>query len=369
MPVSRRPRVLHSRSARRTRALGLLLAALALARTSPALASPGLEGTRHLGMGGASRASSRGTGAMLVNPANLGFTRQFEIAPTYQVRFEDNTHGIGFLAMDSLNNERIALGLGYIATVGGPKLRYQDVNGDDQTLQLVHGGHEVGMPISINAVLGWLAFGVRPKFQYTSLRFRDPDGTRQDATKEQTRFGLDAAMTVSFRQYVTVSVVGQNLAGPTPPATTLNLAPLVYNPLTLDRSRVSPLSDYPRSVAHALAVFPTRSPGFSINVDGLYDFTTYRTSADKFTRMVFAGGVEYTIRNLVPLRIGGSWDSRGRGNADDRGYIAFGLGFQRPPTKGSVGFDLGVGFSRQIAGPNPETMLGINLGLLINPAF
>ncbi len=369
MPVSRRPRAILPRPARSARALAVILAVLAVARTSPALASPGLEGTRHLGLGGASRASSRGTGAMLVNPANLGFTRQFELAPVYQVRFEDNTHGIGFLAMDSLNNERIALGLGYIATVGGPKVSYTDVNGDKQNLELVHTGHEVGMPISINAVLGWLAFGVRPKFQFSALRFRDLEGTRQDARKEQTAFGLDVAMSFSFRQYATVSVIGQNLAGPAPSTATLNLAPLVITPMTLDRSRVSPVSDYPRTVSHALAVFPTRTPGFSLNFDGLYDFTSYRTSADKFTRMVFAGGVEYTIRNIVPLRLGGSYDSRGRGNADDRGYIAFGLGFTRPPTKGSVGFDLGVGFSRQIAGPNPETMLALNLGLLINPAF
>lgn len=350
------------------RALGLCLAVLALARTSPALASPGLEGTRHVGMGGASRASSRGTGAMLVNPANLGFTRQFELTPTYQGRLENNTHGVGFLAMDSLNNERIALGLGYIATVGGPRVRYQDVNGDEKTLDLVHAGHEVGMPISINVVLGWLAVGVRPKFQFSALRFRDLEGTRQDARTEKTSFGLDLGMTVSLRRYVSISLVGQNLSGPAPPATTLNLAPLVYNPLTLDRSRVSPVSDYPRTLAHAIAVFPTRDPGFSLNFDGLYDFTSYRASQDKFTRMVFAGGAEYTIRNLVPLRLGGYWDSRGKGNADDRGYIAFGLGFTRPATKGSVGFDLGVGFSRQIVGPNPDTVLAINLGLLVNPA-
>jgi len=319
-------------------------------------------------MSGASRASSRGTGAMLVNPANLGFTRQFEIAPVYQARFENNTHGVGFLAMDSLNNERIALGLGYIATVGGPKVRYQDVNGEDKSLQLLHSGHELGMPISLNAVLGWLAFGVRPKFQFTSLRFRDLEGARHDARKQQTAFGLDLAMSVSFRRWVTVSVVAQNLTGPAPPATTLNLAPLVITPDSLERGRVSPVSDYPRTLAHALAVFPTRSPGFSLNFDGLYDFTSYRAD-EKFTRMVFAGGAEYTIRNLVPLRLGGSWDSRGRGSADDRGYIAFGLGFTRPPSKGSVGFDLGVGFRRQIVGPNPDTVLALNLGLLLNPAF
>jgi hypothetical protein len=305
---------------------------------------------------------------MLVNPANLGFTRQFEISPVYQAHFESNTHGVGLLAMDSLNNERFALGLGYIATVGGPKVTYTDVMNKTQTLQLGHAGHEVSLPISVNVALGWLAFGVRPKFQYTALRFRDADGTRQDARKEQTAFGLDIAASFSARRWVTISVIGYNLAGPSPPATTLNLSPIVYDPATLDRSRVSPVADYARSLSHSIAVFPTRSPGFSLNFDGTYDFTSY-WSDKRFTRMVFAGGAEYTVRNVVPLRLGGYWDSRGRGQADDRGYIAGGLGYYRAAPKGSVGFDLGVGFSRQVTGPNPDTRLGVTLSLLMNPAY
>jgi hypothetical protein len=114
---------------------------------------------------------------------------KFEIAPVYQARFENNTHGVGLLAMDSLNNERIALGLGYIATLGGPKVSFSDAMDKPQTLQLTHIGHEVSLPISINAVLGWLALGVRPKFQFTAMRFKDPDGTKQDARVEQTAFG------------------------------------------------------------------------------------------------------------------------------------------------------------------------------------
>ena len=202
--------------------------------------------------------SSYGTNAVLLNPSNMGFSGTFAIEPLYQLQIASRTSGVGVVVMDSLNNERIALGLGYIATVGGPKVSYTDVNGDKQNLELVHTGHEVGMPISINAVLGWLAFGIRPKFQFSALRFRDLEGTRQDARKEQTAFGLDVAMSFSFRQYATVSVIGQNLAGPAPSTATLNLAPLVITPMTLDRSRVSPVSDYPRTVSHALAVFPTR---------------------------------------------------------------------------------------------------------------
>lgn len=318
-------------------------------------------------MGGASRASSRGTGAILVNPANMGFTRQFEIAPVYQANIENNTHGFGVLAMDSLLNERLALGLGYIAMVGSPKLSFEDTNGDTQTLKMSHTGHEVGLPIAVNAVLGWLAFGVRPKFQHTALRFDDADGKRLEARKTQNAFGLDVAMSFMVRGYASLSVIGYNLTGPTTPPTALNLAPYVFDPMTLDRRRVSVLSDYQRALAHGFAVFPTRRPDFSLNFDGYYDFSSYR--ADKnFTRMVFAGGAEYSIAQMVPVRLGGYWDSRGRGSADDRGYIAAGVGYVRAPPKGGVGVDLGIGFSRQITGPSPETMLSVSLGLLLNPS-
>lgn len=351
---------------RRWPAIAVVAFVCAAARMSPAAASPGLVGTRHLGMGEASRASSRGTGAMLINPANLGSTRQFEIAPVYQVRVEDNTHGVGLLAMDSLNNQRFALGLGYLATLGGPKVTYVDAMDQPQTLRMVHVGHEVSLPISVNAVLGWLAIGVRPKFQFTALRFADADGTKQDARAEQTAFGLDVAASFSARRWLTVSVIGYNLAGPSPLTKDLNLAPIVYKPDTLDRSRVSPVADYARSLSHGLAVFPTGDPGFSLNFDGTYDFTSYWWD-NHHTRMVFAGGAEYTVRNMVPLRLGGYWDGRGRGKDDDRGYIAAGLGYFRSPPKGAVGFDLGIGFSRQITGPSPDTRFGITLALLLNP--
>lgn len=351
---------------RRWLAISALTLACAAARMSPAAASPGLVGTRHLGLGESGRASSRGTGAMLVNPANLGFTRQFELAPVYQARFEDNTHGAGLLAMDSLNNQRIALGLGYLATIGGPKVGYVDAMDEQQTLQLAHIGHEVSLPISINAVLGWLALGVRPKFQFTALRFKDPGGTKQDARAEQTAFGLDVAASFSARRWATISVIGYNLAGPSPLTTDLNLAPIVYKPDTLDRSRVSTVADYARSVSHGLAVFPTQDPGFSLNFDGTYDFTSYWWDK-QYTRMVFAGGAEYSVRGVVPLRLGGNWDSRGRGKEDDRGYISGGVGYYRPAVKGGVGFDLGLGFSRQITGPVPDTRLAISLSLLLNP--
>ncbi len=347
-------------------AVALAGAALSPAISSRARAAPGLDGTRNLGMGGATRASATGTNAMLVNPGNMGFTRQFVIDPVYQVQVENNTHGAGILAMDSLLNPRVAVGLGYIATFGGPRVTFKDETGASRELGLFHQGHEVGLPIAFNAVLGWLAFGVRPKFQYTSLRFLDADNKKQDVFKARSAFGIDLSMTVSFARWVNIAVVGQNLAGPSPPVITPDLTPYMVQDGTLERHRLSQLSDFPRTVSHGFALFPTRNPGFSFNFDGLYDFTSFNHQ-NKFTRMVFAGGAEYTIKNMVPLRFGGYWDSRGRGKEDDRGFVSFGLGFQRDAPKGGIGYDLGVGFSRQVTGLFPETRLAINLGLRINP--
>lgn len=363
MPRPTRASPLFRHLRRRGPALGLVAA---LAISSRAEAAPGLDGTRNLGMGGATRASATGTSAMLVNPANMGFTRQFLIDPAYQVHLESNTHGLGILAMDSLLNPRLAVGLGYVATLGGPKISFTDDRNVERELGMLHQAHEVGLPIAINAVVGWLAFGVRPKFLHSSLRFPGPDGKRYDVRKDINAFGLDLAMTVSLKSYVNISVVGQNLVGATPPVVDLDLDPYKVNEGSLDRRRLSLLSDFPRTVAHGLAIFPTRSTGFSFNFDGMYDFTSFRHQ-EKYTRMVFSGGAEYAIKNIVPIRVGGYWDSRGRGKEDDRGFIAFGLGFVRTPEPGGIGYDLGFGFSRQITGPFPETRLAINLGLRFHP--
>lgn len=367
MPAPRRAlRLSFTSSGRRTRVSPALAVFAALVIPSLAHAAPGLDGTRNLGMGGATRASATGSGAMLTNPANMGFTRQFLIDPVYQAQVENNTHGVGIQAMDSLLNPRVAVGLGYIATLGVPRVTFDDDRGGSHELALFHMAHEVGLPVAVNAVPGWLAFGVRPKFLQSSLRFTDGQGDPHDAKKERYAFGLDFAMTVSIKQYVNVAVVGQNLVGPAPPVTALKLDPFVVAPDSLDRKQVSLLSDFPRTLAHGLAIFPTRYHGFSLNFDGMYDFTSFRHQ-DKYTRMTFAGGAEYTIKGLVPLRFGGYWDSRGRGKQDDRGFIACGIGFVRDAPKRGIGFDLGFGFSRQVTGPNPETRLAVNLGLRINP--
>ena len=373
-----RARTSTRRTTTRAVALATLCLAFALAPGRAEAAPPGVVSTRHLSMGNASRASATGGSAALINPAGMGLVPTFTIEPAYQVRIENQTHGAAVTAMDSLNNKRLAIGLTYAFMYGSPQAIYNDQNGLEETLRLQHLGHEAGLSIGVVVVPGWLLIGVRPKYQFTSLRFNDPDGVQVDANETLSAFGLDASLQLLFRGFVSVTAVGYNLAGAHQAAWTdsrpLTLDPLPVDYSSLDPSNVSRISDYPRTFAHGLAVFPTRSPGFSINFDGTYDFSSYWDQdldgdgqGDRWARITLGGGAEYTI-GPVPIRVGGYWDRRGPAPDDDRGYITGGVGFiQGTPQKGGAGVDVGVGFSRQIAGPNPETFIGAHVGILINP--
>jgi hypothetical protein len=140
------------------------------------------------------------------------------------------------------------------------------------------------------------------------------------------------------------------------------------DPTTVDHGSVSRLAEYPRTVTHALAVFPLHHPNFSINFDGSYDFTSY-WERHKATRLVYGGSAEF-VAGPVPLRLGAYWDGRGPGGRDDKTYIAAGLGYVKAPKLGGAGVDVGVGFRQQLAGPGPlETILSLHLGVRIHPNF
>lgn len=352
------------------------MAALA-SLTIPTLAnaSPGADGTRNLSMGNATRGSSTGTDAAIINPAGLSYAQQFEIEPLYQFNLQTRTHGIGVFVSDSLNSPRFALGLGYIFTRGTPRIRYDDVVGERQNLELVHFGHEVSGVLSVAAVRNWLFIGLKPKWQYVSLRYLNQDGVANDYNPKLNAFGLDAAIALNFLDWAKFAVVGYNLFGPSAPArgddtTVADLEGIEtaeepnYNTENLRR-----LSDYPRSLGHGLAIFPLRHPNFSLNIDATYDFTSYWTDEDKYTRITVNAGGEF-VAGPVPIRLGGWWDSRGRGSLDDRGYVSGGLGFVKPAPLGGAGVDFGVGFAQQVTGADRgqlDTVISVNIGIRLQP--
>lgn len=345
-------------------------------------ASPGLEGTRNLAMGNSARASASGTSAAMASSATLSFSQQFAIEPSYQFALRDRTHGLGINIVDSLLNPRLAIGLGYAFMRGSPRVRYLDQAEDPQELELSHFGHEASLLISISAVRNWLAIALKPKYQYTSLRYLDDEGGARNATDKLSAFGLDGSVALNFADWVRVSVVGYNLVGVKQANYTddepLSLEGVAmaedpdideddppFEGAPLDVSNVRRRSDYPRSLAHGLAVFPLRSPNFSLNFDGMYDFTSY-WDQNKYVRKTLGGSAEF-VAGPVPIRAGSYWDSRGRGSDDDGVFVTGGLGFLLQPRKGGAGVDVGVGFSRQVTGDNPETFIGANVGVRLNP--
>jgi hypothetical protein len=356
------------------RTLSFAILALTGFWTGDADASPGIDGTRNLSMGNATRGSSAGTQAALINPAGLLYGQQFSIEGMYQFDAQTRTHGMGVFISDSLNTPRIALALGYVFMRGDPRLRYTDSLGDRQTLGLVHFGHEVSGVISVAAVKNWLYLGVKPKWQYSSLRYLDDSRQVHDFRRKLNAFGLDVALAVNLLDWAKIAVVGYNLTGPADPAWTedkpVELVGVDVDPIdpAINTTGIRRLSDYPRSLGHGVAIFPLHRPDFSINLDATYDFTSYWSQA-KHTRITVNGGVEF-VAGPVPIRVGGWWDSRGRESNDDRGYVSAGLGYFLAPKVGGVGVDIAAGFSQQVAGSpraQLDTVIGANIGIRLHP--
>ena len=345
--------------------------AIAIAGPASAHASPAVDGVRNLSMANSTRASASGSNAVLINPAAVSLSQQFAIEPMYQLKIQNQTSGIGIVVMDSLNNSRVGLGLGYLFMRGVPEVTFQTSGGVERDLKLVHFGHEAFATVSVAVVKQWLAVALKPKYQYTSLRFRDDEGVAHNANSKLNAFGLDVALAVNLADWARIGVVAYNLTGNHRPAyteeRTLDLAPLDVADGTLDHRFVSRVSDYPLMVSHGLAVFPLRDPKFSINFDGSYDFTSYRLGqSEKRTRLLMGGSAEFVL-GPVPLRLGTMWDSRGGGSDDDVVLLSGGVGYIKPAPVGGLGIDVSVGFSQHLTGPRKETVLGLNVGFRLHP--
>lgn len=334
-----------------------------------AAASPAVEGTRSLSLGSVGRASAYGTSAVLTNASNMGFQPTFAVEGIYQVNIQSKTHGVGVVVMDSLNNARLSVGLGYLFMKGLPQISFFDEDrSETRKLELSRFGHEAMVAINVAVVKGWLGLGLKPKYQYTSLRYRDEVGLAHNAQDKLNAFGLDTALTANFRGWASLTAAVDNAVGSHDPAYTddsdveLEGIPVGDDSITYDT--LSDVSDYPLLVAHSLSVFPLGNPMLSLNFDGTYDFTSYRF--EEYTRLTYGGSAEF-IAVVVPIRLGAFWDTRGKGKQDDRVYIAGGVAYTKPAKLGGVGMDIGFGFRQAVVGPNRDTVIGFNLGIRLHP--
>ena len=349
--------------------LSVAMAAAIGGSPSTAEASPAVDGTRNLSLGGVSHSSSFGSNAALANPAMMSFSPVFTVEAMYQLNLQQRTNGLGFVVMDSLNNARVGLGLGYLFMRGTPEISYLDSETNEEIkLELARFGHEAFGALSILAIPNWVSLGLKPKYQYTSLRYRDSEGLARNAHRKLNAFGLDTALSINIAGFAAISVLGLNVAGNHSPAFTddreISLEGLPVTEGSLNNRRLSEVSDYPLTLVHGLSVFPLRSPKLSINFDGTYDFTSFRF--EDHTRLTYGGSAEF-VAGPVPIRFGTIWDNRGKGDDDDRIFVAGGIAYAKDARPGGMGVDIGFGFQQQVSGPLKETILGFNLGLRLHP--
>jgi hypothetical protein len=376
-PPARRPAIRSRGLATNRRAQALWLAsALAGVAAAPAaaIASPGVQGTRNVALAGQSRGSAYGVDALLFNPAGMTSSQQFAIEGLWQLRVQGLRNGLGAAVMDSLNNPRIALGFGYLFMVGYPRVEFFDIQrGDIRNLRLQTFGHEVFGALSVIIVKNWLHVALKPKYQRATLKFLDDNDAARNAAPVLNAFGLDTALNIDILGFVRIAGVAENVTGANRRAFGRNdpariADDIELDPATFNVGSVPLVADYPLIVAHAVSVFPLGNPNLSLNSDGVYDFTSYRS--DDHVRLVYGGSGEF-IAGPVPIRVGGHWDGRGPGGDDDAAYVGAGLGYMKNPRVGGVGVDIGVGVQQQVAGPRAfgelETTVSLHLGIRIHP--
>lgn len=373
-----------TRFTRRTGQTPLILCLSALVCAGVALtpadasANPYLDGIRQLSLAGSGRASSSGIDAILVNPSAVTTTQQFAIMPMYQYSVARNGHALGAFILDSLNNPRFGLGLGYTFFRAEQSVGYGSAEGTLDRLDTLNLGHEVYGVLSARLFQGIWHLAIKPKWQYSVLQYRDDEGQVRNLKDKMNAFGLDLATTVSILQWARVSVTGENLVGvdavPWTSETTELPGVATFEGVPLDFSKIPRISGAPRTLTHSLAVFPLGDMRLSLNVDGVYDFTSYWETddngdgkADKHTRLMYGGSVEF-VAGPVPIRVGGSWDQRGPAADDDRAYVGAGAGYVQNAGDGGVGWEVGLGFSQQVSGPRQlDTIIGLHVGLRLRP--
>ena len=105
-------------------------------------------------------------------------------------------------------------------------------------------------------------------------------------------------------------------------------------------------------------------PDFSINADGFYDFSSFRF--EKADASGYGGSAEF-VAGPVPLRFATTWDSRGKGKAEDRVFVAGGVAYGRPAPVGGGRRAIRLRLLAAGKGPRADTVIGFKLGLRIHP--
>jgi hypothetical protein len=253
--------------------LGVSLVALA---ARPARAFEDYEGTRALGMGGATRAWALGDSALLLNPAGMSLAKIYNLEAAY---------GYGSRLSEQLLHASIVDSTSASTLAGGVYYTYRI----DKPGGLSGHAHEAGAALS-------LPFGERVAVGGTLKWFRfegaDDDPHPLAGAPATTSSGLtfDVGATVRPSETLSFAVVGANL---------------------VDRHH----GQAPRSVAYGGAFVPGHD--VVIALDGVTTFTRDDLTGARGTGV--RAGLEIALAQRVALRAGGGTDP-----AASAGYLAAG---------------------------------------------
>jgi hypothetical protein len=264
-----------------------------------------IETPRIAGMGGALRASSNSTHALFINPANIARSRVYHLTAFAQVWPEASRQSYGVGAVDSIiSSSRVAGGV-------GATWNFQDADGIDRRSTDLR--FALAYPLSESFFVG-----LGGRYLWLNQDGDGPLGPSLAASglrdsKILRGIGFDAGATLKASDNFSLSIVGNNLNGP-------------------DDGLM------PTSAGGGLAL---SFGDFSVEADGVFDFTTYEATEPRFmlgTEALFADHVAARIGYRVDLGV-------------DSHALAAGVGYVNRE------FDIDVSVRRVVSGEAVTTVV------------
>jgi hypothetical protein len=220
-----------------------------------------LQGTRALGMGGATRAWALGDSGPLLNPSGMSLAKVYSVEAAYEYASRLSGHFFHASVVDSTSAADIGGGLYYTYHNGSPGISAAGRG---------H-GHEVGGALSL-PLGNSLAVGATAKWFELS-------GSDQGPRPSGGGLTFDTGVTVRPTRNISLAVVGSNL-------------------------RDLGTGQAPRGLSYGVAFLPM--PELVLALDGVTTFTREDTTGLKGTGV--QGGMEWTIAPSVAVRAGGGTD-------------------------------------------------------------
>jgi hypothetical protein len=261
----------------RAAAVTILILGALVAR--PASAFEDFEGTRALGMGGATRAWALADSAILLNPAGMPLAKSYNVEAAY---------AYGSRLSDQFLHASIVDSTSAINLAGGVYYTYHR----DDPAGVSGRGHEVGVALAL-PIGPMLALGATGKWFH--LQGADAGATAAPPA------GMSALTSTGL-----TFDVGANVR----PASMLSFAVVGVNLLNLHQAQA------PQMLTYGAAYIPITE--LVVTLDGVTTFTRDAYTGLRGTGV--RGGLEATLAQRVALRAGGGTDA-----ALGTGYLAAGV--------------------------------------------